>query len=479
MLNRTKPLEPVENGSRSKQAPNLNHRNTHWYFEASDSPSTKNSGHRRPLVKTAIYINAGKYVNDRRAWYNSVLIGDPAWFAFSRAGDKEEVFAVLKHITICLTAIMLTLSLTGSALAQNAPIKLGALYNLTGGMSSIDAPAFDGAKLKAKEINQAGGLLGGRSIDIIAIDTKTDPMAAAAGAQDILFKGVVAGFGYGDTNFVLAAAPLFQKNGVPFVTSGATHPELPQWVGDYFFMVPFGDDDQSYAIADYAYNKLGARNIVVWTDNSMDFTTALSKFFMDRFTRLGGKIVLENSFMAGDQDFSVLIASLKTATPKPDAVFIAAVPSEAGLTVRQIREAGLNLPIVSGDGFDTELITSVPGPKLANNVFFSTHTYRGDHRPEVLAFIEAYQKAYGREPENAFAALGYDTVGLIADAITRAGSTDGVKLKEALAGTRDYQGVTGKIAYTRPSRVPAKAVSIIGVHNGQYKVEQTWHPDAN
>lgn len=377
-------------------------------------------------------------------------------------------------ILYALGAIVFSLLLVFPALAADT-IKLGALYNLTGGMSSIDAPALNGAKLQAKLINEQGGLLG-QQIEVIGIDTKTDQKAAATGAKKALSAGVVAGLGYGDTTFVMAAAPLFQKKGIPFVTSGATHPMLPQWVGDYMFMTPFGDDDQSFAIADYTVKKLAAKNVVVWTDNSMDFTKALSKFYKQRLKELGTNVVLEDFFMMGDKDFSAQIARLKNASPKPDAVFISAIPNEAGLTVKQIREAGLTLPIVSGDGFDTELVTTVPGDKLANDVYFSTHTYREDNRPEVLAFVEAYQKEYGRPPENAFAALGFDAVGLIANAIKRAGTTESKALREALANTKGFKAVTGEISYTRPTGVPLKGVSIISVHNGKYKVEEIWFP---
>lgn len=373
-----------------------------------------------------------------------------------------------------ILGILLSLMLTVPAWSAET-IKLGALYNLTGGMSSIDAPALNGAKLQAKLINDQGGVLG-KKLEIIGIDTKTDQKAAAIGAKKALASGVIAGLGYGDTTFVMAAAPLFQKKGIPFVTSGATHPMLPQWVGDRMFMVPFGDDDQSFAIADYAYNKLGVRNVVVWTDNSMDFTKALSKFFKQRFQELGGKLILEDFFMMGDKDFSAQIARLKNTSPKADAVFISAIPNEAGLTVKQIREAGLSLPVVSGDGFDTELVTTVPGDKLANDVYFSTHTYREDNRPEVVAFVTAYQKEYNRPPENAFAALGFDAVGLIADAIKRAGTTDGKALAAALRETKGFKAVTGEITYSRPSGVPMKGVSIISVHGGKYKVEKIWFP---
>ncbi len=376
------------------------------------------------------------------------------------------------HLALVL---VLGLLVAAPALAEET-IKIGGLYNLTGGMSSIDAPALNGAKLAAKVINDKGGVLGGKKLEVVGIDTKTSQQDSATGAKKALSEGVIAGIGYGDTTFVMAAAPLFMEKKVPFVTSGATHPELPKWLGEYFFMVPFGDDDQSYAIADYAVDKLGVKNVAVWTDNSMDFTKALSKFFKERMEAKGGTIVLEDFFMMGDKDFSAQIARLQNADPKPDAVFVSAIPNEAGLTVKQIREAGLTLPIISGDGFDTELVATVPGPALAKDVYFSTHTYREDERPAVLAFIEDYKKEFGREPENAFAALGYDAVALIADALERAGSADTAALQQALAATREFEGVTGKVAYTRPSGVPAKAVSIISVHDGKYKVEEVWMP---
>lgn len=354
-------------------------------------------------------------------------------------------------------------------------VKIGALYNLTGGMSSIDAPALYGAQLAAKLINEKGGV-NGQKIEIVSIDTKTDQQAAALGAKNVLSSNVIAGIGYGDTTFVMAAAPLFEEKKIPFVTSGATHPELPAWVGEHMFMVPFGDDDQSFAIADHAYGKLNVRNVAVWTDQSMDFTKALSKFFVQRMKERGAKITLEDSFQMGDKDFSAQIARLKAANPKPDAVFVSAIPNEAGITVKQIREAGLDLPIVSGDGFDTELVSTVPGEKFANKVYFSTHTYRADDRPEVQAFVDAYKKGYNREPENAFAALGYDAVGLIADALKRAGKNNPAALTKALSETKSFGGVTGVVAYTRPSRVPAKPVAIIGLENGKYSVRETWTP---
>ena len=384
----------------------------------------------------------------------------------------------MKHLIAASVALAaVTGAAMGSAYAQET-IKIGALYNVTGGMSSLDGPSLKGAQLAVKQINADGGLLG-KQIELIAPDGKTDQQETAKAAQRLISEGVVAGIGESDTTFVMAGAPLFQEAGIPFVTSGATHPELPQWVGDYMFMAPFGDDDQSYAIADYAYDKLGARKVAVWTDNSMDFTKALSKFFVERFEERGGEIIGTDSFMMGDTDFSAQIARLASIDPAPDAVFVSAIPSEAGLSVKQIREQGITMPIVSGDGFDTELVSTVPGPELANDVYFSTHTYRADDREEVKKFIADYKAEYGIDPENAFAPLGYDALMLVADAIRRAGSAEPAKIRDALAETRGFKGVTGEISYTRETMVPPKPVSLISVHNGKYTVEEIWEPETN
>jgi branched-chain amino acid transport system substrate-binding protein len=373
-------------------------------------------------------------------------------------------------LAICVASALMM----GSALAQEV-LKIGALYNLTGGMSSLDGPSLKGAQLAVKQINAEGGLLG-KKIELIAPDGKTDQQETAKAAQRVLSEGVIAGIGQSDTTFVMAGAPLFQEKSIPFVTSGATHPELPQWVGNYMFMTPFGDDDQSFAIADFTVDKLKAKRVAVWTDNSMDFTKALSKFFIQRFKERGGEIVGEDAFMMGDTNFSAQIARLAALDPKPDAVFISAIPSEAGLSVKQIREQGITMPIVSGDGFDTELVASVPGPELADEIYFSTHTYRGDDRPEVTKFVADYKAEYGIDPENAFAPLGYDAMMLVADAIKRANSAEPAKIRDALAETRGFKAVTGEISYTRPSMVPPKPVAIVSVKKGKYAVEEIWKP---
>ena len=384
----------------------------------------------------------------------------------------------MRTLTTIAAAGTLAAGLGAAAQAQET-VTIAALYNLTGGMSSIDAPALNGALLHAALINEAGGLLDGTvMLEVVGIDTKTDQQETATAAQQALsMDNLVAGIGYGDTTFVLAAAPAFQDAGIPFVTSGATHPMLPTWVGDHMFMTAFGDDDQSYAIADYAYDTLGLRRVAVWTDDSMDFTRALSTFFRERFVERGGELVGDDFFMMGDTDFSAQIARLQAIDPAPDGVFVSAIPGEAGLSVKQIREAGITYPIVSGDGFDTELVSTVPGPDLANDVFFSSHTYRADDRQVVADFVAAYEEEYGRPPENAFSPLGYDAIGLVAEAIEAAGSTEPSAIRDALAAIRDYEAVTGTISYTRETMVPPKPVAIIEVQAGEFTLLETWFPD--
>ncbi|GAB4560564.1 MAG: ABC transporter substrate-binding protein [Anaerolineae bacterium] len=346
-------------------------------------------------------------------------------------------------------------------------IRIGAIYNVTGAMSSIDAPGLNGFKLAAQEINEAGGVLG-HPIEVVAIDGKSDQTAVTNAVSEMInVHKVVAIAGLNDSTFALAAGPIAQEAGIPFVTAGATLPTLPEQIGDYFFMVPFGDDAQAYAIADYAIDELGAKTAWMLVDQAYDFTTALAKFFKERFTERGGTILLEDIYQSGDTDFSAQIARLQALDPQPDVLFVSAIPNEAGITTRQIREAGLTQPILSGDGFDTPLIAEVAGD-LADDVYYSTHASLDNPDPKVQNFVKAYTEAYGRPPENAFAALGYDAMKLIADAIERAGSTDPAAIRDALAATKDFQAVTGVITYPEGQRKPNKSVTIIQVQDGKY-----------
>lgn len=342
-------------------------------------------------------------------------------------------------------------------------IKIGAPSNLTGSQSSIDQPSLNGTKLKLKEVNDAGGVLG-RQIELAVYDCKSDPtVTATVGSQLINQDKVVAGVGLSDLDYVLAVGPIFQKAGVPFVTPGATSPKLPEQIGDTCFLACFGDNVQAAADADFVLGTLKGKNVYLLRDNSTEYTTLLAKYFEEALVHGGGKIVLRDDYKSGDRSFTAQITKLKAFSPKPEVLFISAQPDDVGLVVKQMRQAGVTQPIVGGDGYDTPLLVQVGG-KGANNVFFSTHAYMAeDGTAPVKKFFAGYKKAYGTVPENAFAALGYDGLGVIADAIKRAGSAEPGKIRDAIAATQNYPGVTGSISYRPGIRVPDKTVTIIGV----------------
>lgn len=353
----------------------------------------------------------------------------------------------------------------GGGGGEEGDIVIGAVYSVTGSQASIDDPGLKGFELAAKEINEAGGLLG-RQIDVAHVDAASDQTQLTNVVSELIDNdGAVALGGINDSTFALAAGPIAQTAEVPFVVSGATLPTLPDQIGDYFFMVPFGDDAQAYAIADYATKDLTAKTAWVLVDQAYDFTTALNTFFQERFTENGGEIVLEDSYQSGDTDYSAQISRLQALPEQPDVLFVSAIPNEAGIITQQIRAAGLTQPILSGDGYDTPLVAEVAGEN-ADEVYFSTHVSLASDAEEVTSFVKAYEAEYGNPPENAFAALGYDTMNLIAAAIEKAGEASPGAIRDALAETKDFAAVTGTITYEGDSRKPTKSVTIIKVQDG-------------
>ena len=351
----------------------------------------------------------------------------------------------------------------GSAGALADSIKIGAPFNVTGALSSLDAPALNGAKLKAKEINDAGGI-DGKQIELVVYDTKTDPTVIASVASQLLNSDKVpVAMGFTDSDSALALGPIFQQAGVPFVTPGATSPKLPDQVGTDMFLACFGDNVQAASGAEFVLGKLNGKKVYLLRDNSAEYTTLLAKYFDEAFTKGGGAIIARDDYKSGDKSFTAQITKLKALSDKPDVLYVAAMPDDIGLVVKQMRQAGVTQPIVGGDGYDTPLLIQVGGA-ASNDVYYSTHAYMAtDSTDAIKKFYTDYKAAYGTDPENAFAALGYDTVGLIADAIKRAGSADPAKIRDALAATKDYPGITGSISYPADSRVPQKTVTMIGV----------------
>jgi branched-chain amino acid transport system substrate-binding protein len=356
---------------------------------------------------------------------------------------------------------------SGSA-AAGGTIKLGGGFALTGDESALDLPAANGAKLAVKEINAAGGV-NGSQIDFIVHDSQYKMDVTAQTAKQFVEQDKVPLFiGYTDTDSVLASGPTFQAAKIPFITVGATSPKIPSQVGDMMFLACFGDNVQAAVGAEYSYNTFGHNAYFLW-DKGVEYTTLLGGYFKSRFTELGGTIALEDSYDDKATDFSAQITKIKALSPQPDFYYVAAMPYNIGPLVKQFRDAGITGPIVGGDGYDTPDLVKVAGG-AADNVFFTTHALMDSTggTDGIKKFITDYKAEYGNDPENAFAALGYDTVYLMVDAIKRAGSTDSAAVKSAIEATKDFPGITGKITFSADSHVPQKGVTVISVKGGKF-----------
>jgi branched-chain amino acid transport system substrate-binding protein len=366
---------------------------------------------------------------------------------------------------------------TGGTPGTATTIKIGGGFALTGDESALDLPAANGAKLAVKQINASGGV-NGAQIELIVHDSQYKMDVTAQTAKQFVEQDKVPVFiGYTDTDSVLASGPIFQAAKIPFITAGATSPKIPSQVGDMMFLACFGDNVQAAVGAEYSYKTFGHNAYFLW-DKGVEYTTLLGQYFKSRFTELGGKIALEDSYDDKATDFSAQITKIKALSPAPDFYYVAAMPYNIGPLVKQFRDAGITGPIVGGDGYDTPDLISVAGA-AADNVFFTTHALMDATAGTdgIKKFMADYKTEYGHDPENAFAALGYDTLMLMADAIKRAGSTDSAAVKAAIEATSNYPGITGSITFSAGSHVPQKGVTVIAVKGGKFTLGAEVVPD--
>ncbi len=358
---------------------------------------------------------------------------------------------------------------TGPAPAQE-PIKMGAIYSLTGSYAVIEDPAWKGAKLAVKEINAAGGIKG-RPIELIQYDGKSTLADIANAAQRLVHEDkVMVMIGVADSGFYLASAPIAQDAGIPYLDTGGTVPNLPEQVGEFGHMMPFGDDYQAFVAADFAMKDLGAKTAFVLRDADSDYTRAIAKFFKERFEAGGGKFLDESSYHTGDTDYSAHITKIRSLSPQPDVIYAAMNPGDDATFVRQAREGGITLPIIGGDAFDNPDLVKNAGAANTENVYFTTHMALMPGGGVVGKFIEAYKAEYGIPPENAFAGLGYDSVLLMTEAMNKASELTSKAINDAIFTITDFNGVTGKANFSDPKRAPDKEVTLIAVRNGVFEL---------
>lgn len=359
-------------------------------------------------------------------------------------------------IFLCLIAVGLC---SGSSFAAEKTIKIGVLYNLTGPMAAIDQPGLHGMELAQEVINSNGGVLG-KKVNLIISDCRSNLDYTAYAASTLAGeKGIVAVSGLNDTDYAIAAAPAVTTKNLVFLTAGATMQNLPYMYGKYFFMTAFGDNMQARAVAKFAKRRLNTGRCFVGTNISSEFAKTLSKYFKRRYRKYGGKIIKEDLFNSEDVTYP-----LPKNGDNPDLLFISITSPDVAKYVTEIRKAGFEQPVVSGDGFDTPELLNIP-EEYAHSIYFATHVAFDNPAPIVQDFVERYEKMFGVAPESGFAALGYDTVMLLAQAVARAGSTDSDAIRTALADTAGFKGVTGEISYPEGVRIPDKSVDIVRFAN--------------
>jgi branched-chain amino acid transport system substrate-binding protein len=335
-----------------------------------------------------------------------------------------------------------------------APLRVAAVFNLSGDMASVDGPGWRGMRLAAEEINHNGGV-NGRRVELVLVDGRSNPKRAAAETERILRQGRVdAVAGLYDSDYALPVGKVAQRYHVPFVTSGATLPGLTKMIGDHAFMACYGDDDQAEAMSQFAWKHLGARTAATFTDRHHAYPRALGSHFVADFERRGGRIVTG------------------VGQSPADAMYLAIMPEDAGKMVRTARKLGFAGPILSGDGFDTPDLARVAGAD-SRAVYFTTHVAYDEPAPRIRSFVRDFRARYGHGPGSASAALAYDSLRLIAEAARRQGAGS---LRNAIAATRGFAGVTGRISFTATSREPRKPITVVQLVNGKPVFETEIEP---
>lgn len=320
----------------------------------------------------------------------------------------------------------------------NESIRIGVFADMSGATSIFGESTYNGVKMAIEEINASGGI-NGRKIEIYLEDDRGTPeMAKRAVERLISEKKVHAIIGEVASSNSLAAAPVAQEARIPMISPSSTNPKVTE-VGNYIFRACFIDPFQGEAMAKFVFNELKLRRVAIFKDNSSDYSKGLSENFTKTFTRLGGKVLTEETYAQRDSDFRFQLKAIRSL--KPDAIYLPGYYGEIGEIARQVRELKMNLPLLGADGWDSPELWKLGGEAL-NNSYITNHYVAGNPDAKAQNFIIKYKSEFDSEP-NSLAALGYDAAYMLAEAISRAGSTDGKDLRDALAQTYNFNGVTG------------------------------------
>lgn len=350
-------------------------------------------------------------------------------------------------------------------------ILVGEFASLTGKEATFGTSSHEGTLLAIEELNAAGGVLG-KKFELRTEDDQSKAGEPANVVNKLISKdGVVAILGEVASSRSLEAAPICQQNKIPMISPASTNPKVTE-TGDYIFRVCFTDILQGKILANFATNTLKAKKVAVFTDVKSDYSKGLAKYFKEAYTAAGGQIAGELDYNGGDKDFKAQLTAVKSASP--DAVFVPGYYTDVALICIQAKQLGLSAPLFGGDGWESDTLLKI-GKEAVEGYYFSTHSATDSPDPKVKAFVESYKKRYQGKMPDAMAMLGYDSVMIFADAVKRAGGTDGEKVREALAATKGFEAVTGKITMDA-HRDATKPMVILQIKGGEFKLVETVNP---
>jgi branched-chain amino acid transport system substrate-binding protein len=363
---------------------------------------------------------------------------------------------------LLLLALVLPLSASAASAPSGDPIKLGHYGSLTGKDAAFGVATRKGVLLAIEEINAHGGVLG-RPLAYLVEDIQSKQGESATAVKKLISRDkVVAVIGANASANSLEAAPVCQLAKIPMMAISSTNPRVTE-VGDYIFRICFIDPFQGAVLAKFAHTSLKAKRVALLTAVNSPYSVGLSSVLRQDFTAQGGEIVAEQKYNEGEKDFRAQLTALRPL--KPDVIAVTGFYTEAALICRQARALGLDVPFIGGDGWEAPQLIELGG-KAVEGTYYSTYFSAENDAPVVRTFVQKFSARWNREIPEAVSALGYDAVYVIAAALTKAGTTEGPKLRDAMAATRNFPGVTGNTTIDE-KRNSAKAAVMLTVKNGR------------
>jgi len=349
-------------------------------------------------------------------------------------------------------------------------ILLGEVGSLTGSEATFGISTRNAIELAIREVNAAGGVKG-KKIEIRVYDNQSKPEEAAQAANRLINQdNVLLILGEVASSNSMAMAEKAQPAKVPMISNASTNPKVTE-IGDYIFRVCFIDPFQGYVMAKFAHDNLKLTKVAVLRDLGSAYSQGLADVFERKFTEMGGKIVARETYTKGSTDFRSQLTAIKRASP--DAIYIPGYYNDIGLIARQARELGVTAKLMGGDGWDSEKLFELGGSAIEGS-YFSNHYSPDDPNPRIQKFIADYKAAFGSVPDS-LAALGYDAAMVAVDAIKRAPSFDRAAIRDAIAQTKNFPGVTGTITLD-DKRNATKPAVVLEVGKGKTKYVATIAP---